>query len=409
MSLLDQLVLQNQHWENSYIISEFHRDLFSTLQDNMKNKFIITLIGPRRVGKTTLLHQLINSLLREGVDTKKILYFSLDLFNKPLLDVYNAFIKEMNLPRNGSYYLFFDEIQYLNNWASHVKMLYDNLPRCKIVISGSSASDLRRGMESLAGREIELTLDPLSFKEYLEMNSKKGVSETILWEYYLKYMDYQLPELNHKSISERQYISQLVDKIINYDFVRLHQIRDTTPIDTIFRIICKSPGDVIIINDLSKELNLDRRTVQHYLQILEKSLLIRKVYNYSKNPRKSEKRHKKYYPYYTSLHWHVSPYKPEFGKKVETEVAFQLSAEYYWNDRGREIDFIIGDEYNIGVEVKMRNVISQKHVRGLINNTFTKEKYLITKHGSDIQLIEKFVKVLPLHRLKELKIFNTSN
>ena len=302
-----------------------------------------------------------------------------------------------------SYYsniIFKAKIQYLENWASHVKILYDNLD-CKIYISGSSASDLRRGKESLAGREFELFLPPLSFTEYLDMKNIKPVSDYNLWRTYLQYMDHQLPELVSSKISEKEYISQLVDKVINNDLIRLFNIRDTTPIDTIFRLICKAPGDVIITLDLSQELSLDRRTVQQYLQILEQSLLIRKVYNYSKNPRKSEKRHKRYYPFYTSLHWYISPYPIEFGKKAETEVAFQLSADYFWSERGKEIDFIIGEELEKGVEVKMRNIVTNKFVRSLLNSKIVKKKYLITKKETKVQVDNPDLIVLPLHRVRE--------
>lgn len=404
MSLEDHLFLQNQHWEAPFDVPLFYREMYSDLIESLNHKFIITLVGPRRVGKTTMLQQLINHLISEkGVDRRQILYFSLDLHRDDLLSIYNAYISHLSLPYRGNYYLIFDEIQYLENWASHVKILYDNLD-CKIYISGSSASDLRRGKESLAGREFELFLPPLSFTEYLDMKKIKPVSDYNLWRTYLQYMDHQLPELVSSKISEKEYISQLVDKVINNDLIRLYNIRDTTPIDTIFRLICKAPGDVIITLDLSQELSLDRRTVQQYLQILEQSLLIRKVYNYSKNPRKSEKRHKRYYPFYTSLHWYISPYPVEFGKKAETEVAFQLSAEYFWNERGKEIDFIIGEELEKGVEVKMRNIVTNKFVRSLLNSKFVKKKYLITKKETEVQVDNPDLIVLPLHRVREVHL-----
>ncbi len=399
MSVKDQLFLQNLHWQQEYTVPTFHRDLFQSLLENLNHKQVITLVGPRRVGKTTMLQQMINYLIREKkVMPENILYFSLDLYKKSLLSLYNSYTGELSREYRGIHYLIFDEIQYLEEWGSHVKLLYDHLPNSKIIISGSSAADLRRGKETLAGREIELFLPPLSFKEYLTMKRLNISIDALLWREYMTYMNHQLPEMLN-SISEREYIRQLVDKVINSDFVRIHKIRDTTAVDTIFRMICKSPGDVIINSDLARDMQLDARTVQNYLNFLEQALLIRKVYNYSKNPRKSETRHKRYYPYYTSLHWYIYPYPIDFGKKAETEVAFQISPDYFLNNRGSEIDFIVGNDLDVAVEVKMRNIIKMKHIRTLVNSNFN-HKYVVVKIDSKVDV--DGIEILSLHHIKNI-------
>ncbi len=402
MSIENHLFLQNRHWEEPYSTPDFHRDLFPVLLNSVDNRFIVTLIGPRRVGKTTMLKQLINHLvLEKNVDPKTILYFSLDLFKSDLLSIYNAFIDYFGHPYRGKFILVFDEIQYLENWASHVKTIRDNLD-CKIFVSGSSSTDLRRGIESLAGREIELFLKPLSFGEYLRLTQSNPQTEHARWNHYLRYMDHQLPEIAINGVSRREYIVQLVDKVINGDIARLHHVKDSTPIESLFRLICKSPGEIIIATDLAQELGLDRRTLQHYLNILEQALLIRKVFNYSGNPRKSERRHKRYYPFYTTLLAYTEPFPIEFGKKAETEVAFQLSAEYFWNDRGREIDFIVGDKLEKAVEVKMRNSINKKAVKTILNSHFP-HKFLVTKLGAKIdQSIQDSLSIVPLHDVSKV-------
>ncbi|MCY3411566.1 MAG: ATP-binding protein [Candidatus Heimdallarchaeota archaeon] len=402
MSLSDQFILQNRHWEKPYPVPKFRRHLFEKLDSNLALNKIITLVGPRRVGKTTMLHQLINKLLQQQVPAEHILYFSLDLYSHSLLDVYNQYTSMLSLEYRGEYYLIFDEIQYLDDWASHIKLLYDHLPECHIIISGSSASDLHRGKESLAGREYELFLPPMSFTEYLQLKGVTTKIDTILWREYLLYMDHQLPELITSGLSPREYVVQLVHKVINNDFVRLHNIRDTTPITSIFKIICNSPGDVIINSDLGNELGLDARTVQSYLTFLEKSLLIRKVYNYSTSPRKVEARHKRYYPYYTTLHLYTSSLNLDFGKKVETEVAFQVNAEYFWRQKTSEIDFIIGPQLDMGVEVKMRNTIKNSHIRALLNSKIAKTKLVITKQDSIISF--EGATAVPLHQLDKIAI-----
>ena len=74
MSLEDHLFLQNQHWEAPFDVPLFYREMYSDLIESLNHKFIITLVGPRRVGKTTMLQQLINHLISEkGVDRRQIL------------------------------------------------------------------------------------------------------------------------------------------------------------------------------------------------------------------------------------------------------------------------------------------------------------------------------------------------
>ncbi len=399
--LNEELRIQNKHWVTPFDTPKFHRRLFDELLLNLNNKFILSVMGPRRVGKTTMLKQAINHLVKDGTDPTDILYFSLDTHTKDLLSIYNKFIEELDKEMWGQYILIFDEIQYLDNWASQVKLLYDSLEHCKIVISGSSTTDLRRGKESLAGREIEMFLPPLNFDEYLSLRGLSVVTESMRWKEYLRYMNHQLPEMVAPSIDPRAYISLLVVKIISNDLVRLHGLKDTSTVDTIFRIICKSPGEVIVARDLSNELGVDERKVRTYLRYLEQALLIRKVYNYSRNARKSEHRHKRYYPYFTTLHWYVHPYEIELGKKAETEVAFQLGAEYFWNDRGREIDFIVGDELDIGVEVNMRNSVMLKHIRSLVTSSIVKHKFVVVKHGGNVDpRVSKHATAVELSRLQ---------
>ena len=212
----------------------------------------------------------------------------------------------------------------------------------------------------------------------------------------------ELHDLVKTHTDERKYVGSLVDKVIDIDMRKIHNIKDTTPLNSRFSIISQSPGEVIIARNLGSQMGLDARTVKKYPMFLEQSLLIRKLYNFSGNARKTENRHECYYPYNTTLHWYTR--QPDLGRKAETEVAFQLEAEYFFNNRGREIDFIVGKELDVGVEVKMRNNVRRKHLRTLID-THLRRRFVVTKHETSLEPGAKDagVTAVPLHRIASIR------
>src|ERR1700722_17338928 len=112
-------------------LPEFHRPIFEDLKTDIHSlPQIISLTGPRRVGKTTLLHQLIKDLIERDINPRHIVYYSMDdpalLFNSP--GEINTFIEEaMQLARKASepFYFFLDEIQRLEGWELYLKKYYD--------------------------------------------------------------------------------------------------------------------------------------------------------------------------------------------------------------------------------------------------------------------------------------------
>ena len=384
MNLREQLFLMNPHWEDNFFYPfPIKRNIFSKLKSVLPQPLMLSLTGPRRVGKTVLMKQLINQLIEEGYPRRNILFFSADDFFGEPLEIVKEWEKILGKKINGrNYFLFFDEIQNVNEWAKKLKLLYDNLG-IKIFISGSASMQMRKGSESLAGRVLEFYVPPLFYDEYLLFSGKsKSELEEKRWEEYQFYMMRQLPELSiYPTLDSKDYITSIVKKVIYEDVKKYFNVEETEVIDGIFKVICKDPGQIISVVDIAKDFGISRVSASNYLFALEKSYLIRKLYNYSKNPRKTETRAKKYYPHYTSLLSYSPP--TEFGKIAETEVAWKTNTEFFWNERGKEIDFIVDRK---GIEVKMRKAVDNSDVKWLIKNP--------------IGLKEKIVVVLPYAKLK---------
>ena len=139
--------------------TSFKRYLFNMIDWNNR---MIGIVGPRGVGKTTLILQHI----KENLDEHKTLYVSADdlyFGENRLLDVANSFYK------NAGEYLFIDEIHKYGDWSKELKNIYDSLPTLKVIFTGSSVLDILKGSSDLSRRAITYHLQGLSFREYLKL------------------------------------------------------------------------------------------------------------------------------------------------------------------------------------------------------------------------------------------------
>ncbi|HML18259.1 MAG TPA: AAA family ATPase, partial [Bryobacteraceae bacterium] len=177
--IIRRITVENPWWADS-TVSQVHRsfspraylDLFFPLVSDVSVRRAVVLLGPRRVGKTFMIHHAIQKLISGGVPPKSICYLSMDspLYNGLGLERLLEYFKqatEINY-ETEPIYVFFDEVQYLREWEQHLKVLVDTYPKIKVTVSGSAAAALRLSSEeSGAGRFTDFLLPPLTFHEYL--------------------------------------------------------------------------------------------------------------------------------------------------------------------------------------------------------------------------------------------------
>jgi len=394
---------QNLHWfnENAYNF-KIKRKMYSTLENELKYRHITGITGPRRVGKTILMKQIIHHLIKSKVPKENILYFSFDEISsensiKLLMRDWEKILSK-NF-QNEKLYVFIDEIQNVNRWAEQIKTYYDLYENnIKFFISGSASLNIKKGQESLAGRIIEFFVGPLDYGEYLVFAEKPKLA---LQEYYIDYLYKQLPALASNSEDKRRYTDSIVKKIIYEDAVKYYNIDNPSLLDALFKVIVRKPGQIINYDDLANDLGTSRNTLPKYFEVLEKSYLIRKLYNYSNNARKIEKKSKKFYPYFTTLFNYILPQEIEIGELTETIVAQKINAEFFHNVKNKEIDFILLDNNKkIGIEVKARNTIMQKDLKYLLDNKLhLNKKILITLPNSHLDFEEKNLVVITVLEL----------
>ena len=131
----------------------------------------LLLSGARRVGKTTIMYQIIEKLINDGINPKNILYIS---FDNPMIKMVNSNevlkIFDSLYTTNGMKYIFFDEIQYAENWELWLKVIYDARKDICVVATGSASPVLEKGSsESGTGRWTVLKIPTLSFYEYCRL------------------------------------------------------------------------------------------------------------------------------------------------------------------------------------------------------------------------------------------------
>ncbi len=384
----------NPHWEEGFFYEyKKKRNAFFKLKEDLNSSLITALYGPRRTGKSILVKQLIDYLLRKGVKREKILYFSFDLYRKDILEVVKSY-REMfsHNFRKGRFYIFLDEMQKVENWSEELKHLYDNYENnIKLFITGSSSLKIKKGSENLAGRIKKIMLNVMSFEEYLKF---KGIKVKTEGEFN-KYLYRQLPYLVLNEENPSTYIKEIVKKYI-YEDIAFEGVRNPSLMEDLFRIIARTPGQIIKLSDLSDDLSINRNTLSYYLSLLEENLLIRKLYNFSKSARKTEIKSKKYYPFYPNL-CAYSPLFPELPLVYETHIANISNASYFYHKNGDEIDFIVGENLDTGIESKAKNVIKDKDIRTLIKNPLNlKKRIVVHKENSKILSREKNIKFIPI-------------
>jgi predicted AAA+ superfamily ATPase len=417
--LKEDLERFNEWWFTGKIRKDlalpFKRYAFSKALESLKDRQILIITGLRRVGKTTLLYQIIEKLLATE-KPEKIIYFSFEDAKeslKEVLEFYEKRVLKKPFEEAGKVFVFFDEVQYAENWSSTLKQFYDLYPNLKFFVSGSSSLLLsREALEKLAGRFFFLELKPLKFLEFLGMKGiekeKIEVSSRRLETYFLDYLRKSgFPEIadweNDLKISE--YVkNSVIDRVALRDIPLLFRTRDISLLERIIKSIFSAPGSILNINSLSKNWGESKITVSNYLKFLETSLLIRSLSNFRPAFSSSSRKLRKYYPATTSLIFSYSKenFEANFGKVLETYVANTLNAKYYFREGKREIDIILKNKRLLPIEVK--ESVSEEDLEKFLGLV----KYVNAERGMMICLNQEMeregAKVFPAYLVEDILV-----
>lgn len=376
----------------------------------LKSKQAILLVGSRRVGKTTLIYQIISELLKK-IPAKRIFYVLLDhpqISSQKILDLVSEFRKQFLHDRKTKIYLFFDEVQYVKDWEREIKALIDT-ENVKIFLSGSASSNLLVRSPYLTGRIERIDIFPLDFAEFLSFKKQK-ISETEVYKFekltdeYLKtggYPEYVLQQ-------NPAYFSDLVNNILFKDIVNLYQLRNPEILRDLILLLADRVGSQTTFSKLAKILSLKNDTVKEYLFYLKNTFLIDELPRFSSSRAARIYGPKKFYTTDNGLLFHLLG-RLSYGAAFEQTVfnflrRRQAKINFYYEDQ-KEIDFVVekGDKKELW-EVKYETDLkfSEKISNYLETAKFLKAEKLVfvTKNlEKEIKTKEIKIQFLPLWRI----------
>ena len=261
------------------------RDLAANLEVKLHKGKVIVLIGPRQVGKTTL----INSILKD----KEYLFLDGD-DNTVTETLANANTEILKSIIGNHKYIFIDEVQRIPNIGLKLKIIVDQIKDVQVIVSGSSSLDINNvTQEPLTGRKFEFHMFPVSWKEF--ENSVGYMTAQQQLEIRLLYGMY--PDVINNLGAEYEILKNLVSSYLYKDILALAGIRKSEVLEKILRALAMQVGSEVSYNEIAQLVGVDKNTVNNYIDLLEKSFVIFRLTSFSKNIRNEIKANKKIYFY----------------------------------------------------------------------------------------------------------------
>lgn len=257
----------------------FERVLSSEiLSDTLHKQKVIVIYGPRQVGKTTLVKQLIK--------VSDIRFLSINADEQKYTKVFSS--RDLSLMESmvsGYTGLFIDEAQRIPNIGINLKILHDAHPELKIIVTGSSSFDLAHDIqEPLTGRTRTYTLFPMAVYELQKHWNPFELQEK--WATMLRYGCYPEVLTESNSQEKEKLLQELSQAYLYKDVLEMLHLRKSDKLHDLLRLLAFQIGSQVSISELGKSLELSKETVSHYLELLEKSFVIFRLRGFSRNLRK---------------------------------------------------------------------------------------------------------------------------
>lgn len=441
--LIAILTMFNPWWRNELItdLPIWKRAVFHELLNwviNPPASRAVMLSGPRQVGKTTLLLQIINQLIENEIPPTDILYVT---FDHPILKLagIEAILetwREIEPKKGNTEYLFLDEAQFVKDFGTWTKHQVDFFKNRKIAFTGSALPLIGSGAESGVGRWHTLQISTLSFYEYLQIKRisiadvpkidhlqnlfrytpndfyKISQSTQNLIGHFHQYLTHggfpQTALVDNVNQAQKLLREDIIDKVLKRDMTALFGVRRILELEQTFIYLCMHDGGLQDLQTLSSNLGITKHTVQNFINLLEATHLLFRLPPYGYGKEILRARYKLYLadpaisPAILMKGKTILENAKDLGNSVETACFLHTRSHSnsnharfsYWRDaKNKELDLIIElGNRTVPLEVKYQQQVTSKDIQGLIN--FLKSRntipygYVITQGSKDIGPLE---------------------
>ena len=405
--------------------SLFKREILPSIIKWLPNKEAVVIVGSRQVGKSSLFFLLIQHLVQKiKINEKDIFYLdleireNLEMLNEGVDKLIN-FIDEQS-PQNTKKFIFIDEIQYLENPSSLLKILVDHYAdKLKVFATGSSALTIKRKFkDSLVGRKITFELYSLNFKEYLVFKKEDSLKEILNKVNLFLYPQAQvLSDISHSRImnyyyeysvfggnpaivlikeyeKKKKYLEDIYNSYVRKDINVLFSLENLTAFNRLIKLLALNIGNLINIQTISKEIGLARQTIEKYFSILESTYICNFIQPYFTNKRKEIVKMPKVYFYDTGLRNRVINDFRKVDDRVDSGCLMENSVfknllgvvenkeniKFWRLKYGVEVDFVIDENEILPIEIKVgRADRISTGISSFLNNYKLKKSVIINK------------------------------
>lgn len=364
----------------------YTRENFAEMQQTLFNGRALLLLGARQVGKTTLLEELC-------AHEEKVLWLNADEESVRALFTDMSVTKLKQIIGNNKI-LVIDEAQLINDIGRVIKLIVDKIKDVQVLATGSSAFELRNKMnEPLTGRKWDYQLFPLSIKEIAAKDGLLAMQQNL--ESRMIYGSY--PAVVNDTINAKKIIAELSESYLYKDLLMWGGLKKPDKIITLLKALAYQVGSQVSYNELSQIVQLDKETIEKYIEVLEQCYIVFRLNSYSKNLRNELKKSRKIYFFDNGIRnalindFRFTHERQDIGALWENYMVSEVwkkrkyenvySKMYFWRTQTQqEIDIVFEDDKAVSaIELKWNPKTKTKFNQMFLDAYQPKETVVLNK------------------------------
>jgi len=426
----ETIVDQNPHWSGDTYIEGVPRKILNKVIAYLDLPHIISIVGVRRAGKSTLIKQAINFLIQtKGIPPKNILFLNLETpqFSRYRTDVtyleriYEDYLKLAS--PNGTVFCFLDEVQFFTEWQVFVKSHYEG-KKIKFIVTGSNSRLLSSEFITLlSGRTLPLEVFPFSFGEFL---TAKGLTVTDevsllkkrhrvrhLMDEYLHFGGFPEPSFVSEQATKKEILVMYARNILYRDIAPRFTVKKPLELENLFFYLMSNISSLYTYNKLSKLVEISDKTIKDYLSYFTDAYLLFTIDLFNFSVKRQIKSPKKVYAIDTGMARASSfSFSEDTGHYLENLVFIELKRKgreiyYYKTANDLEVDFACkeGNRLTGLVQVSKEmqtDKVRKREIRALIkamDETGLSQATIVTYEDEEIIRAEgKTINIIPAYK-----------